>query len=284
MKVLVTGASGMVGSALVKALSDGGVQTFGIDRCKARITSPSYTHIEADLGDADAIRTVIKENGIQRIIHLAALAHTAGEDDLSYERYYHINVECAKNIFSVAAENNIPVLFISTADVYGFTRGTVGAESPLSPVTPYGKTKMLAEEQAKSICEKSGYTIFRLAPVYTPDIQRDIQKRYYLKYPNIAYIIGKGTEYEVLNIDCAVKHMCDWVQNNVENNICNIKDPEMMNTADRIKQERNAGRAKHILHIPQWMVSAGFAIIKTITGKNKYTYLLNKAVNPLRTK
>lgn len=281
--VLVTGAAGMIGSQLVQALLDSGIPVIGIDRSPARIQAEGYIHEVVDLGDMQALQSIFEGRQISRVIHLAALAHTDGESDLSYEKYYHVNVICAKNVFSAAAQTQIPVLFISTVDVLGFTKDTVNAATQLCPVTAYGKTKALAESEVKQICADSGYTIFRFAPVYTETVQRDIQKRYYLKYPDIAYLIGKGTEYEVLNIHLAVQSMVAWTQETADNDIYFIKDPDRMHTADKIAAEKEQGRAKFVLRFPRWMVRCGFAAIKGLTGENKHTYLLNKAVNPLRT-
>lgn len=277
MKILVTGAAGMIGSHLVRTLLRSGHDVVALDRREGK--EEKAVNVVCDLADAEGLRKILQEHQVDRVIHLAALAHTAGEPDLSYERYYHVNVECAKNVFEAAAER--PVLFISTVDVYGFTRGAVNADTPLHPVTVYGKTKALAEAECRKICPC--YTIFRFSPVYTPDIKRDIQKRYYLKYPKLAYIIGKGTDYEVLNVDEAIRRMVMWCEEEPRNNIEIIKDAEAMNTLALISREREQGRAKTVLYLPGWLVKLGFRVLYGLTGKNKYTYLLNKAVNPLKT-
>ena len=278
MKILVTGSAGMIGSTLVRGLLDAGFSVIGVDR--RRGDDERAVHVVADLGDAEAIAAIVREQNPDRVIHLAALAHTAGENDLSYEKYYHVNVACAENVFRAAEQR--PVLFISTVDVYGFTKGVVTTESEIHPVTFYGKTKALAEAACREICPQ--YTIFRLSPVYTPSVKRDIQKRYYLKHPNWAYIIGKGSEYEIVNVDLAVKRMVEWCQEPADNQVHVIKDAKPMNTREYVTQEKSEGRAKHVVRLPRWMAVVGYTVVKTLTGKNKYTYLLNKAVYPLKTK
>lgn len=275
--ILVTGSTGMIGSCVVRALVERGYRVIGLDRRPGQYENEAYVHMQIDLADRQALEKLFSEEAISRVIHLAALAHTDHEDDLSWQRYCHINVECAENIFHAAGDR--PVLFISTVDVYGFTDGTVHSDTKLRPVTFYGKSKVLAEEACKQL---SHYTIFRLSPVYTDEIKRDIQKRYYLKYPHIAYQIGKGTEYEILNINGAVNAMVQWCEDEPQNDVRIIKDPQRMNTAEYIKSEKQAGRATVVLHFPNWIVNAGYTVIKKLTGENKYTYLLNKAVHPLR--
>lgn len=274
--ILLTGAAGMIGSATAEALCGAGYRVIGVDR--AMREQACWEQYVLDLSDKAGLTELIKSNKIHRIIHLAALAHATDGRKYSWEDYRHLNVECAQNVFEAAGD--IPVLFISTVDVYGFTKEIVNAKTEACPVSQYAKSKLMAEQLCK---ELPSYTIFRFSPVYTDTVKRDIQKRYYLKYPKIAYLIGKGAEYEVLNIRGAVTAMRDWCEETPENDLLIIKDPHPLNTAEAIKAEKEAGRAKTVLKFPRWMVQAGYAVLKALTGKNKYTYLLNKAVNPLRT-
>ncbi len=281
MVILITGSNGMIGSRLAAALLEKGYTVLGIDRTENSKNDPHYRHFQIDLSESDTLQKIIQTYHADRIIHLAALAHTEGEPDLSWDRYYHINVECAKKVFESAGD--IPVLFISTIDVYGFFDGkdAVSPETPVHPVSRYGKSKAMAEEECRKLPH---YDIFRFSPVYTDEIKRDIQKRYYLKYPTIAYQIGKGSSYEVLNIANAVTEMIRWCETGPCNSIRIIKDPKPMWTPDYIQAEKEAGRAKTTLKIPRWMINAGYSVIKTVWGENEKTYLLNKAVHPLRSK
>lgn len=283
--VLVTGSAGMIGGCLVKELLEQGFAVMGIDKRNPIISHERYRHFAIDLGNYAALKDVFDRNSISRVVHLAALAHKAGEPDLSYDRYYHINVACSRNLFNIAAQRHIPILFGSTADVYGFVRGVVNAKTEPHPIGHYAATKYMAEKELMTICTEnnSAYSIFRFAPVYTDEIKRDIQKRYYIKYPNWAYIIGKGVEYEFLHIKNAVQRIIEWLSKEPCNEIINVKDSKMLNTADCLKEERANGRAKHIIHFPRWMIVCGFAIIKAITGENMFSFLINKALYPLRT-
>lgn len=280
MVIMVTGDNGMIGSKLAFSLLDAGYRVVGIDRTKCRMAHESYKHYQIDLNDRYSIESIIKKEKVDRIIHLAALAHTENESDLSWDRYYHVNVECAKNVF-LCAENR-PVLFISTIDVYGFFDGKqiINESTRIKPVSNYAKSKAIAESACR---ELSHYTIFRLSPVYSDEIKRDIQKRYYLKYPFIAYQIGKGSYFEVLNIDTAVDEMVKWCKSEPMNNIRIIKDLNPMWTPDYIKAEKEAGRARIVFHIPKWAVTMGYGLLKKILGENETIYLLNKAVYPLHT-
>lgn len=275
--ILVTGANGMIGCHLIKTLLDKSCEVIGLDRTAQRLTCQGYIYFQADLSDKAGLKEIYQQYTITHTIHLAALAHERKDEELSETAYRQANVINAQNVFEAAKGTNI--LFISTVDVYGFVKGVVNGETEVQPVSIYGKTKA----EAEVILNKQGgkFNIYRFSPVYTEDIKRDIQKRYYLKYPDWAYIIGKGSEYEVLNIDNAITAMIDWIATEPDGKIKVIKDDQRLETAEVIKEERAAGRAKHVLRLPRWMVIAGYGVAR-ITGKNKYIYLINKAVYPLR--
>ena len=221
MTVLVTGARGMIGSAVVKELLERGYKVVGVGRSGEETTEGNYRFVRVDLTDRERLSEIVEASGAERIIHLAALAHREGMEELTWERYRRDNVDSAKNVFSCAGER--PVLFISTIDVYGVYHGgaPVNADTPVNPVSDYGKSKALAERECQLLHH---YDIFRLCPVYTPDNKRDIQKRYYLKYPSLAYQVGKGTAFEVLDIDRAAKAIADWCGSEPTNAIHIIKD------------------------------------------------------------
>ena len=280
MTILVTGAWGMIGSCLVRELLSRGYTVVGVGRSGEEIQVENYRFYRLDLSEREKLQALIESEKVERIIHLAALAHREGLADLSWEAYKKANVDCSKNVFQAAGER--PVLFISTIDVYGFYDGgrPVNGETPVSPVSDYGKSKALAERECQLLRH---YDIFRLCPVYTPANKRDIQKRYYLRYPILAYRVGRGKEFEVLDVQRAAEAMADWCAQEPRNSTRIIKDPTPLWTPDAIRAEKAAGRARLVLPVPELCVNVGYAVLKAVLGENEKTYLLNKLVHPLRT-
>lgn len=281
MNILVTGSAGMIGSYVVKGLIEKGHTVIGVDRIARDITLQGLTQIILDLSSKEGILQLFDDKKIDRVIHLAALAHTKGVKDVSWEAFKKVNVDCAENLFEACAKHSVPVLFISTVDAIGMVKGLIKPDTELNPISNYGKSKATAEGRLKEICQV--WNIYRFSPVYTPEVKRDIEKRYYLKYPNWAYKIGKGGQFEVLNVTGAVAAMVDWVDKKVDNTIHVIKDPELLDINDLIKAERAEGRAKHVLLFPKWMVQCGYYVIKLVFGKSNKTYLVFKALWPFRT-
>lgn len=281
MNILVTGSAGMIGSYVVKGLIDKGHTVIGVDRVKPIVKYEGLTSVVLDISSKVDVMRVFEDNKIDRCIHLAALAHTRGVKDTSWEAFKKVNVDCAENIFEACVKHKVPVLFISTVDAIGMVKGVITADTTLNPISNYGKSKALAESRLRNICTE--WNIYRFSPVYTPDVKRDIEKRYYLKAPNWAYKIGNGGQFEVLNVTGAVTAMVDWVDKTVDNTIHVIKDPELLDINDLIQAEKVQGKAKHVLWIPRWMVVCGYYVIRFVFGKSNKTYLVFKALWPFRT-
>lgn len=281
MNVLVTGSAGMIGGYVVKGLLEKGHKVIGVDRIAKDIKLEGLTQIILDLSSKEAIMQLFDDKKIDRVIHLAALAHTKGVADTSWEAFKKVNVDCAENLFAACAKHNVPVLFISTVDAIGMVKGLITPETELNPISNYGKSKAMAEGRLKEICKE--WNIYRFSPVYTEDVKRDIQKRYYLKYPDWAYLIGGGQQFEVLNIRKAITSMVDWVDKKVDNTIHIIKDDALLDSAQVIQEEKAEGRAKNVICLPRWLVVCGYYCIKVVFGKSNKTYLVFKALWPFRT-
>lgn len=280
-KILITGSAGMIGSCVVKSLLENGYAIVGADKRKADYSHINLKQLVIDLANKNSLDELFFKEKVDRCIHLAALAHFAGENDLSFERFKFVNVTCAENVFEVCAKHDVPVLFISTVDVIGMVKGLITSDTELNPISNYGKSKAKAEERLKEICQK--WNIYRFSPVYTKTQKRDIEKRYYLKYPDWAYKIGSGGKFEVLDMSGAVKAMVEWVDKEVDNTIHIIKDADLLDINTLIAREKTEGRAKHVLCFPRWMVVCGYYCIRAIFGKSNKTYLVFKALWPFRT-
>ena len=81
----------MIGSQVLKGLKEAGYDVIGVDR----VSGDGI--IQVDLAEKEKLKETAKS--ADRIIHLAALAHTEGVQDLSWEKYKFVNVDCSKNVF-----------------------------------------------------------------------------------------------------------------------------------------------------------------------------------------
>lgn len=170
-KVLVTGASGFLGSLLVKELCRSGYQVRALlhDESGGRRVLPEVETVAVDIRDAKKIHRIA--DGCGTIVHLAAKVHAI--DDLSAEEDYRsINVEGTKHVLHSALACGVKrVVFASSVKVFGEeTDGCVDESQAPDPQTPYGRSKWRAEQLVSEYAERHGLTAvsLRLPMVYGP--------------------------------------------------------------------------------------------------------------------
>lgn len=139
---VVTGASGFIGTRLVRRLaSDPQVRPiFALDIAPPRERLPGVEYVQAD------IRNEIPASlgaGVDMIYNLAAVHRTPGH---KAAEYYDTNVNGALQVtrFAVRAEIRT-ILFTSSIAVYGPSDEILTESSPLRPMTDYGRSKVMAE-------------------------------------------------------------------------------------------------------------------------------------------
>jgi UDP-glucose 4-epimerase len=159
MPIVVTGAGGFVGSALVRRMREQGLDCLPLSRGGATAKTAGGIQVE-DYGD------YIPSRG-DTLIHLAqprAIAETDGNQDRAAENTIDAAVALGRRLL---AHDWGRVLFVSSAAVYG--DGESHARRPdeeLVPTAAYARMKMTCEQDVI----KQGGTVLRLANVYGPDM------------------------------------------------------------------------------------------------------------------
>ncbi|WEU40438.1 MAG: NAD-dependent epimerase/dehydratase family protein [Candidatus Odinarchaeum yellowstonii] len=168
MKVLVTGATGFLGSHLVEVLADKGYKIAAMVRETSNtelIKDLVYELRYGDLGAPENLPKAVKD--VDAIIHLAAYYTFHGSKKL----YELINVEGTKHLAEAALKNKVQhFIYCSTTEAIGPVKNPPGDENTEpNPVYEYGKSKLKAEEVIKAYGLKGlNYTIIRPSGIYGP--------------------------------------------------------------------------------------------------------------------
>jgi UDP-glucuronate 4-epimerase len=210
LKILVTGAAGFIGSHLTEALVKEGHQILAIDALV-----PNLYPIEHKLrnwkllGELGAnierreidLRKPINESEIDDIDYIFHLAAMPGLS-LSWEDtklYIDCNLLATANLIRACNPDRLSRFFhISTSSVYG-KNVTGNEDSLLSPISPYGVTKLAAETLIAAYSKANGlpYSIFRLFSVYGPRQRSDMAFNIFtrkLLAGEVIDIYGDGTQ------------------------------------------------------------------------------------------
>ncbi len=182
---LVTGAAGFVGSHLSEQLIAKGHKVIGVDafipyypralkeqNLAAFRAEPRFTFVEADLRTADLAPVL---EGVETIFHLAAMAGLL-RSWREFESYMTCNVLATQRLLETSVQQQVAhLIHISTSSVYG-RFATDSEDAPLEPISPYGITKLAAEQLCKAYAINYGLpvTILRLFSVYGPRQRPDM--------------------------------------------------------------------------------------------------------------
>jgi UDP-glucose 4-epimerase len=149
MSVMVTGGAGYIGGHMVLGLLDAGEKVVVLDNLStgfAWAVPEGAELVVGDIGDAELIGRLIKEHAIDAIAHFAAkiVVPESLTDPLGY---YLNNTANARTLIETAIKGGVKTfIFSSTAAVYGETpAGPAPEDSPLAPISPYGRSKLMVE-------------------------------------------------------------------------------------------------------------------------------------------
>jgi len=147
-RVLVVGGGGYIGSHMVDMLLSKGFEVTVLDNFSTgyRDALLGGDLVEGDLGDADVLDALFSRYTIDAVMHFAAYIEV-GESVRDPGKYYLNNFSRTQVLLDAMRRHKVEnFIFSSTAAVYGMPRGIPIAEDhPLSPINPYGRSKLAVE-------------------------------------------------------------------------------------------------------------------------------------------
>jgi UDP-glucose 4-epimerase len=170
MKYVVTGGAGFIGSHLTERLVKQGdvvtvldnLNTGKIENLKS--VSKKINFVQNDIRDFEVLRSLMEN--VDGVFHQAAMASVQDSFRIP-EKFHDVNVNGTENIFKIAKEFGIKVVYASSSSVYGDTSILPITESDEKrPINPYAKTKLekdkLAEQYAKNGLKVIGLRYFNV--------------------------------------------------------------------------------------------------------------------------
>jgi GDP-4-dehydro-6-deoxy-D-mannose reductase len=172
-KILITGASGFVGSHLVNYLlektEDDLFGTYFFDKNLKNLKKDRITFLKVDLRNEDETLALMERVKPDAIYHLAAFASAASSFKSPNETVIN-NISSQINILEAVRKSNLSkcrILIISSADIYGYVRQEdlpIDEETPFNPTNPYAVSKLTQDFLGKQYFLSYRFQIVRARP------------------------------------------------------------------------------------------------------------------------
>lgn len=169
-RALVTGASGFVGTHLVKALVENGHSVIAIRRGGApSVHDERVSWVQADLSAPNEVDRLSLPDSIDVLFHLAAWTpkRTGPQDPDAIARDGILGTDA---LLRAVLPRLRRVVFASSLDVYGPVTGLITEKTTPRPATLYGVAKLLTESIVRQRCSEHGVgaVVLRLGHIYGP--------------------------------------------------------------------------------------------------------------------
>ncbi|MBD5781448.1 NAD-dependent epimerase/dehydratase family protein [Pelagicoccus sp. NFK12] len=263
--ILVTGATGFLGTNLIKSFIGKGYKL----RCTHRTPAPpseSSTELEwiriTDSCSQEAWEKLLL--GVDYVIHLAALAHQIGDTELTEKDYMQANAIPSEAIAKAAKQAKVKrLVFISSiAAIKSESSSVIDSDTPEAPSTPYGKSKLEAERLIESALQGQDHTdwvALRPTLIYGPGNPGNMQRIARLISIPIPLPFGafknKRSFLYVENLISAIESCLTC--SSVSKKCYIVCDDQSVSTAGLVKEIAAArGQKKAIFTPPAWTLKA----------------------------
>ena len=262
--VLITGATGFVGTALAERLHSDGVVVRGAVRREVP-TSGSFEPVMVGAIDG-ATEWVDAVAGAGAVVHLAARAHVLDEPETDpLEAFRRVNVEGTLRLARQAAEAGVRrFVFVSSIGVNGnetmrpFSEGDAPA-----PQEPYAVSKWEAEEGLRGLAAETGMELVIIRPplVYGPGAPGNFGSLLRWVHKGVPLPLGAATQNRRSLV--ALDNLVDLIVTCLDHPAAagetfQVADGEDVSTAGLLRKVGDAlDRPAHLLPVPVWMLRAG---------------------------
>ncbi len=174
MKILITGASGFIGSFIVEEALRRGMDTWAAMRRSSKkdfLTDPRINFIELDLASEDKLVEQLRGHEFDYVVHAAGVTKCLNRED-----FFRINTEGTKHLVNALLRLQMPLkrfVYISSLSIFGAIREQQPYEEiretdTPQPNTDYGRSKLEAERWLDAINGDFPFVILRPTGVYGP--------------------------------------------------------------------------------------------------------------------
>jgi dihydroflavonol-4-reductase len=174
MKILITGASGFIGSFIVEKALERGMETWAAVRpssSRRYLADARINFIELDFSSAQKLQEQLRGHEFDYVVHAAGVTKCLHKGD-----FFRVNTEGTKNLVDAIIALQMPIrrfVYLSSLSIFGAIREQqpyreITEHDVPKPNTAYGQSKLEAERYLDSIGNNFPYIVLRPTGVYGP--------------------------------------------------------------------------------------------------------------------
>ena len=171
MRILVTGANGLLGQKLVELISTKNDYLIATAKSKLVIDLPRGEYHSLDITNRNEVERVLQNSKPDVIINTAAMTQV-DQCESEQEKCWLNNVTAVENLVSACEQTKTHFIQVSTDFIFDGTYGPLDETAKPNPISFYGKSKLAAEETVQK--SSADWAILRTVLVYgiTKDMSR----------------------------------------------------------------------------------------------------------------
>lgn len=152
MRVLVTGAGGLLGGRLAELLHGRGLDVLATHR--GRVPPPGPRPVLVELTDEEALVRLLDASRPDAVVHAAAIGRSSQCEERPDEAE-RVNARLPGTLARECRERGLRLVALSTDLVFGGDRAFVREDDPPAPLGVYGRTKLAGEEAVLAACPEA---------------------------------------------------------------------------------------------------------------------------------
>jgi nucleoside-diphosphate-sugar epimerase len=172
-RVLVTGATGFVGSHVVRRLLAGGAEVVAMSSSVSATVPPRLADViddvqivDANVSDVSSLAHAVEVSRPELVVHLAAFTHV-GRSFYRVDENIQTNIQGTVNLLQALDGAFERLVYVGSGDVYGDGQIPFREDQPVAPVSPYAVSKYAAERFCRMYHQAHGWPIVCLRPFNT---------------------------------------------------------------------------------------------------------------------
>jgi UDP-glucose 4-epimerase len=269
--VLITGATGALGPAVIRAFEAAGwdIRTFSRKPPAPGSPAAAHQHFSADIENVDALRRAM--DGARAVVHMAALLHVFDRSSSLNAEYTRVNVQGTSTVMAAARDRAVQqAVALSSIAVYGPQTLMVDEDSVAAPDSPYGVSKLEAEREALRTTSADGKplaSVLRLAAVYGPSVKGNYERlvRALARGRFVPVGEGKNARTLVFEDDAARAVVLAASQPAAKGAIYNVTDGEIHTVREIVAAISHAlGRRPPRFSVPSQLALFGVTSVETL--------------------